>query len=145
MNRFLRVLVAAVIPVASIVVVGSSASASGSSEFTVGFGGTGFDGSVVVQALPDASVIAVAKHGFGPGGSTSFRRIGADGVTRWVTSVPDGADNGFYGSEYMSAALLNADTVLVTGYADPAGASNTRFDAVVIAVSSDGRVDTVDR
>ena len=145
MNRFLRATVAAVIPVASIVVVASAASASVASEFTVGFGGAGFDGSVVVQSLPDAGVVAVAKHGFGPGGSTSFRRITAGGATQWVTSVADGADNGFYGAEHTSAALLDDSTVLVTGYADPAGVPNGRFDAVLTAVTSDGHVSTVDR
>ena len=144
MNKFLRATVAAVIPVAPLVCVAAAASASSATEFTVGYGGPGFDGSVVVQSLPDASVIAVTKHGFGPGGSTSIRRIGVDGSTAWVTTLVDGADNGFYGAEYISAALLDHETVLVAGYADPAGAPNGHFDNVLLAVKADGRVSTVD-
>jgi len=143
-NKFLRAAVAAVIPVAPLVCVAAAASASSATEFTVGYGGPGFDGSVVVQSLPDASVIAVTKHGFGPGGSTSIRRIGVDGSTAWVTTLVDGADNGFYGAEYMGAALLDHDTVLVAGYADPAGVPNGHFDIVLLAVKADGRVSTVD-
>lgn len=144
MNRFLRAIVVAVIPVTSVVCVAATASATSDTEFTVGYGATGFDGSVVVQSLPDASVIAVAKHGFGPGGSTSIRRIGADGSTAWVTTLVDGADQGHYGSEYASAMLLDNDTVLVAGYSDPASVPNGRFDAVLLAVKTDGRVSTVD-
>ena len=144
MNRFLRAAVAAVIPVASLACMAATASASSATEFTIGFGGPGFDGSVVVQSLPDASVIAVTKHGFGPGGSTSIRRIGVDGSTAWVTTLVDGADNGFYGAEYISAALLDHETVLVAGYADPAGAPNGHFDNVLLEVKADGRVSTVD-
>jgi hypothetical protein len=144
MNRFLRAAVAAVIPVASLACMAATASASSATEFTIGFGGPGFDGSVVVQSLPDSSVIAVTKHGFGPGGSTSIRRIGVDGSTAWVTTLIDGADNGFYGAEYMSAALLDHDTVLVAGYADPAGVPNGHFDIVLLAVKADGHVSTVD-
>ena len=144
MNRFLRAAVAAVIPVASLACMAATASASSATEFTLGFGGPGFDGSVVVQSLPDSSVIAVTKHGFGPGGSTSSRRIGVDGSTSWVATLVDGADNGFYGAEYISAALLDHETVLVAGYADPAGAPNGHFDNVLLAVKADGRVSTVD-
>jgi len=144
MNRFLRAAVAAAIPVASLACMAATASASSATEFTLGFGGPGFDGSVVVQSLPDSSVIAVTKHGFGPGGSTSIRRIGVDGSTTWVTTLVDGADNGFYGAEYISAALLDHETVLVAGYADPAGAPNGHFDNVLLAVKADGRVSTVD-
>jgi len=144
MNRFLRAAVAAAIPVASLACMAATASASSATEFTIGFGGPGFDGSVVVQSLPDSSVIAVTKHGFGPGGSTSIRRIGVDGSTTWVTTLVDGADNGFYGAEYISAALLDRETVLVAGYADPAGAPNGHFDNVLLAVKADGRVSTVD-
>lgn len=144
MNKFHRAITAVVISVAPLAPAVATASASGGTEFTVGFGGTGFDGSVVVQSLPDASVIAVTKHGFGPGASTSIRRIGVDGSTSWATTLVDGADDGFYGAEYMSAALLDHETVLVAGYADPAGAPNGRFDNVLLAVKTDGRVSTVD-
>lgn len=144
MKKFVRLCVAAVIPAATLVVAGRAV-AAGTGEFTVGFGGAGFDGSVVVQALPDASVVAVAKHGFGPGGSTSVRRVGANGTTMWVTNLPDADDNGFYGAEFQGSALVDGNTALFTGYADPAGTANGRFDAVVLSVTADGRVSTVDR
>lgn len=144
MNRLIRTLIAAAVPAATLVVA-AQASAAGAGEFTLGFGGAGFDGSVVVQSLPDASVIAVAKHGFGPGGSTSIRRVTPDGTTMWVTELLDGADNGFYGAEFQGSALLDGNTALFTGYADPAGVANGRFDAVVLSVTADGRVSTVDR
>ena len=134
MNRILRVLVAAVIPVVSVPVLASSASAVGPTEFTVGFGGTGFDGSVVVQALPDASVIAVAKHGFGPDGSISLRRLSGQGDTVWERSIPEAASSGFYGSEFRTSLLLDDGRVLFGGYSDADGSPDALFDAVLLAV-----------
>jgi hypothetical protein len=145
MKRLLRLALAFVISFSSLAVVTKTYASTDSSEFTVGVGGVDFDGAVLVQALPDASVIAVIKHGFGPDGSTSVRRIGADGVTAWVTALTNAADHGFHGAVFENATLLNDNTVLVAGYDDPAGTPNGKFDAVLLAVTSSGQVSTVEQ
>ena len=144
MKLLLRLALAFVISFSSLAVVTKTYASTDASQFTVGVGGVDFDGAVLVQALPDASAIAVIKHGFGPDGSTSVRRIGADGVTAWVTTLTNAADHGFHGAVFENAALLNDNTVLVAGYDDPAGTPNGKFDAVLLAVTSSGQVSTVD-
>lgn len=143
--RLLRTALTCVPVLAVAVLAGGRAQASAGTEWTVGSGGSGFDGSVVVQALPDASVISATKHSFGPGGSISFERRDAEGSQLWSTSVAEDPAGNFYGTELVSAVMLNAGTVLFTGYSDPDGVPGGHFDALLYSVTTDGVVSLVDR
>ena len=114
--------------------VPAPARAAAPSDWVRGYGGRGFDGSVQVEALPGGGVLALTKHGFGPGGSISLRRLDRQGGTVWERSIPEAASSGFYGSEFRTSLLLADGRVLFGGYSDADGSPDALFDAVLLAV-----------
>lgn len=119
-------------------------SAEAVSDWVTAFGDENFDGSVVVESLPGGDVLVLAKHGFGPGGGTSVRRLSTTGAVEWVREIPDPSTSGFYGSEFRSALTLADGRVLFAGYSDADGSPDALFDAVILAVNpSTGDTTTV--
>ena len=117
-------------------------------DYTVEVTGGGFDGSVVAQPLADGSVMSLAKHGWGPGGSTTVRHIDQSGSVQWVTTIREVPGGGFYGSEYGGSIALPDGRAVFVGYSDSRFLTDIQpdghdFDAVILVVSPDGSYEHV--
>ena len=117
-------------------------------DYEVKVTGAGFDGSVVAQPLPGGSVMSLAKHGWGPGGTTTVRLIDPSGGVAWVTTIAEPQGGGFYGSEYRESLALPDGRVAFVGYSDSRFLTAIQpdghdFDAVILVISPDGSYEHV--
>jgi len=117
-------------------------------DYSVEVNGAGFDGSVVAQPLADGSVMSLAKHGWGPGGTTTVRLINQSGAVQWVTTIAEVQGGGFYGSEYRESVALPDGRAVFVGYSDSRFLTDIQpdghdFDAVILVVSPDGSYEHV--
>lgn len=101
--------------------------------WTIGWGGTGYDGGVIAQPLDDGSIITISNVG----GGTLAKKFDTYGSLQWSISVDNIGSTGVFTAE--SSVLLPDGRALFFGYVEQNPVDQPQiFDAELIAISTDG-------
>ena len=104
-----------------------------SADWAVGFGDAKYDGSTIVQPMPDNSLIVASSHGVSQTSSIAVRRINASGATEWKSSFFGSLDFKATNVEMTASTLLPGNRALFLGHAE-----RSTLDIVLLLVDAAG-------